>query len=183
MDRRTILKSLATTAVLPVLSVTSHADAGTGKCADAACMSDANAVRQFLSDFLQNEESTLDHDAVIKLMKQRGRACCRALKFRQELIEKSEGNTDKLVEMMGNIVGRENCRRMGNQVTLIYPQGRCVCGWSPQRPPTPNDPYCECSASNNQTLFETVTGRVVSVKVAESPRRGGKVCKFLIQLT
>jgi hypothetical protein len=76
MDRRTMLKSLATTAVLPVLSVTSHADAGTGKCADAACMSDANAVRQFLSDFLQNEESTLDHDAVIKLMKQRGRACC-----------------------------------------------------------------------------------------------------------
>ena len=182
MDRKTFLKSLvAAGAALPCFA--SAATQETGKCDSAACTSDANAVRQFLSDFIQKEESTLDRNAVVKLMQQRGRACCRALKFRQELIEKSAGSTDKLVELMGNIVGAENCRRMGNQVTLIYPQGRCVCGWSPQRPPTPDDPYCDCSAANNQTLFETVTGRAVSVKVAESPRRGGKVCKFLIQLT
>src|SRR3974390_2746821 len=153
MDRRTILKSLATaTASLPVLSIAAKAD--TGRCENTACMSDASAIRQFLSDFLAREESSLDHETLVKLMKQRGSACCRALKFRQDLIEQSNGDVDKLVELMGKIVGAENCRRSGNQVTLIYPQGRCVCGWSPKRPATPNDPYCECSAANNQTIFQ-----------------------------
>jgi hypothetical protein len=181
MDRRTILRSLATTAAaLPILSVTSKAD--TGKCGNAECMSDANAVRTFLSDFLAKEESNLDHETLVKLMQQRGRNCCRALKFRQDLIEQSQGNVDKLVGLMGKIVGPDNCRRSGNEVTLIYPVNKCVCGWSPSRPPTPNDPYCECSAANNQTLFESVSGKAVSVKVLESPRRGGTHCRFAIHL-
>ena len=104
MDRKTFLKSLvAAGAALPCFASASTQE--TGKCDNAACTSDANAVRQFLSDFIQKEESTLDRNAVVKLMQQRGRACCRALKFRQELIEKSAGSTDKLVELMGNIVG------------------------------------------------------------------------------
>jgi hypothetical protein len=146
-------------------------------------MSDAAAVRQFLSDFLAKEESSLNHEMLLKLMQERGRSCCRALKFRQDLIERSNGDVDKLVELMAKIVGAENCRRTGNQIMLIYPQGRCICGWSPKRPPTPNDPYCECSAANNQAIFETVSGKGVSVKVLESPRRGGAVCRFHIQLS
>lgn len=181
MDRRTALKTLAaTTAALPILSVAAKAD--TGKCGNAECMSDANAVRTFLSDFLTKEESTLDHETLVKLMQQRGRNCCRALQFRQDLIANSHGDVDKLIELMGKIVGPDNCRRSGNEVTLIYPVNKCVCGWSPSRPPTPNDPYCECSAANNQALFESVGGKAVSVKVLESPRRGGTHCRFAIHL-
>jgi hypothetical protein len=65
---------------------------------------------------------------------------------------------------------------------LIYPAGKCVCGWSPQREPSADDPYCDCSKANNQLLFETVAGRPVRVKMAESPRRGGAHCRFLIYL-
>lgn len=181
MDRKTFLKSLVVVgAAIPCWPVS--AGASTGKCENAECMSDAAAVRQFLSDFLRKEEPDLNREALLKLMRQRGSACCRALKFRQDLIEKSQGNVDRLVELMGKIVGAENCVRRGNTVTLIYPVGKCVCGWSPERPPVPDDPYCECSAANNQTLFETVSGSAVHVKVVESPRRGGSHCKFLIHL-
>jgi hypothetical protein len=181
MDRRAILKSLvATTAALPVLTVAAKAD--TGRCDTPSCASDSSAVRQFLSDFLAKQEPTLDHGALIKLMHQRGRACCRALKFRQDLISDSQGDVDKLVELMGKIVGPANCTRTGRKVTLVYPVNKCVCGWSPERSPTPNDPYCECSAANNQALFESVSGKAVTVKVLESPRRGGQVCRFQIQL-
>ena len=145
-------------------------------------MSDASAVRQFLSDFIAKEEATLDHDTLLKLMQQRGQACCRALAFRQKLIDDSQGNLDKLVELMGKIVGPENCRREGSRITLIYPTPKCVCGWSPVRPPAPDDPYCNCSAANNQLLFQTVSGKPVEVKVVESPRRGGPHCKFDIRL-
>lgn len=181
MDRRAILKSLAaTSATLPILAV--GAKANTGRCDTPSCTSDSSAVRQFLSDFIAKEEPTLDHATLIKLMQQRGQACCRALKFRQDLITNSQGDVDKLVELMGKIVGPANCTRTGNQVALVYPVNKCVCGWSPQRPPRSDDPYCECSAANNRALFESVSGKAVSVKVLESPRRGGQVCRFQIHL-
>lgn len=181
MDRKSFLKGLAVAgATLPCWS--SFAETKTGKCEGATCMSDNSAVRQFLTDFLSEEDATLDHDALLKLMKQRGRACCRSLEFRQKLIDDSHGSLDNLVELMGKIVGAENCRREGNTVILIYPVSKCVCGWNPQRPTDPNDPYCNCSAANNQLLFETVSGKTVNVNVAESPRRGGAHCRFIIHL-
>ena len=181
MDRKTFLKGLVILgAAAPCASFA--AAPKTGKCEDAACSSDAGAVRQFLSDFLRSEEKNLDRATLVKLMQQRGRACCRNLKFRQDLIDQSAGNVDKLVELMGKIVGPENCTRSGNTVVLVYPVTKCVCGWSPDRPPTPDDPYCECSAENNRTLFETVAGKRVTAKVLESPRRGGIHCRFQINL-
>ena len=130
MDRKTFLRNLvAAGTVLPCCSNPGYAESG--KCEDTQCMSDAKAVRDFLSSFLRKEENSVSRDAVIKLMEERGRACCRALDFRQKLIQDSQGNLDRLVELMGNIVGPENCRREGKLVTLIYPSGQCVCGWSP----------------------------------------------------
>jgi len=181
MDRKTFLKGLVVIgAAVPCGPLA--AAANKGKCEDASCSADAGAVRQFLSDFLRNEEKNLDRTTLVKLMQERGRACCRNLKFRQDLIDQSGGNVDKLVELMGKIVGPENCTRSGNTITLIYPVTKCVCGWSPDRPPTPDDPYCECSAENNRFLFETVAGRPVSAKVLTSPRRGGVHCTFQLKL-
>jgi hypothetical protein len=181
MDRKTFLKSIAVVgATLPCWSIGAKADSE--KCEGTGCKSDANAVRQFLSDFLRKEESNLDRETLLKLMVQRGHACCRALDFRQKLIADSQGNVDTLVELMGKIVGAENCLRKGIAITLVYPVGKCVCGWSPERPPVPDDPYCNCSAANNQLLFETVSGKPVKVAVMESPRRGGTHCRFDIQL-
>ncbi len=181
MNRKTFLKALAaTTVTLPCLSALANSE--TGKCDNEKCMSDASAVRQFLSDFLAKEDSTLDREALRKLMEQRGQACCRALEFRQKLIADSNGSIDKLVELMGKIVGAANCTRAGDFVTLVYPTEKCVCGWSPTRPVSARDPYCDCSASNNRTLFESVRGKPVTVKVLDSPRRTGKSCTFLIHL-
>ena len=182
MDRKTFLWNLvAASAVLPCCA--SSALPKSGKCEDPKYKSDATAVREFLSTFLGKEEDSLSREDLIKLMEDRGRACCRALDFRQKLIQDSQGDVDRLVELMGKIVGPENCRREGQLVTLIYPVGQCVCGWSPKRAPMPDDPYCECSKANNQLLFATVCGKPVRVEVADSPRRhAGARCRFLIHL-
>ena len=182
MDRKTFLKSLAVIgAAVPCGAFGDSPKSG--KCDGATCTTDAGAVRQFLSDFLRKEEKNLDRATLVKLMQERGRACCRNLKFRQDLIEQSAGDVDKLVELMGKIVGPTNCTRTGNTVTLVYPVTKCVCGWSPERAPTSDDPYCECSAENNRTLFETVAGKPVSAKVITSPRRGGVHCTFRLRLS
>jgi len=181
MDRKTFLKSLVVLGAAVPCGALAEAPKS-GKCEGGTCMSDAGAVRQFLSDFLRDEEKNLDRATIVKLMQQRGRACCRNLQFRQDLIAQSAGNLDKLVELMGKIVGPANCTRSANTITLIYPVTKCVCGWSPDRPPTPDDPYCECSAENNRTLFETVAGKPVTAQVLSSPRRGGLHCTFQLKL-
>lgn len=143
---------------------------------------EAKTVFKWLSPFIVREEKNLDRATLVKLLEERGRLCCRVLAFRQNLIADSNGDLNKLVELMGKIVGPENCTRDGDVVTLVYPSGKCGCTANPKRDPTPDDPYCECSKANNRTLFEVVSGRAVSARVVESPRRGGAVCRFVITL-
>jgi hypothetical protein len=153
--------------------------------ATVAALPDPNTsttILNWLSPLIVREEKNLDRAALIKLLQERGQLCCRSLDFRQKLVTDSAGDVDKLVELMGKIVGPENCRREGDTVQLVYPVKKCGCGRSPQRDPIPDDPYCECSAANNRTLFEIVSGRPVHVAVTESPRRGGSCCRFAIQL-
>jgi len=181
MNRKSFLKGLAVAgASLPCWSLTLKAE--TGRCDGEKCMSDAGAVRHFLTDFVIKEETNLNPDTLLKLMQERGRACCRTLDFRQKLIADSQGDVDKLVELMGKIVGAENCTREGNTIKLVYPVTKCVCTANPVRAASPDDPYCNCSAANNQLLFATVSGKPVSVKVTDSPRRGGQHCVFDIRL-
>jgi hypothetical protein len=193
MDRKEFLvssiKAAATGFALSCCS--SHVSADSGKtqappCADRPgepTCADAAFLRRWLSDFVAREEPNLDRADAIKLLEERGRACCRALDFRQKLIRNSNGSLEKLVELMGNIVGPQNCRLEGNTVTLIYPVKQCVCGWSPKRAlPDPREPYCDCSKANNQHLFETVTGKKVHAEIVESPRRTGSPCKFILQV-
>ena len=181
MNRKTFLKGLAFAgASLPCFSLPVKAE--TGKCDGEQCKADAGAVRHFLTEFVTREEVNLDRDTLLKLMQERGRACCRTLEFRQKLIADSQGDLDKLVELMGKIVGAENCTRQGNAIKLIYPVAQCVCTANPVRAASPDDPYCNCSAANNQLLFATVSGKPVKVKVVDSPRRGGQHCVFDIRL-
>ena len=103
------------------------------------------AVHDWLTQFVTREEKNLDRAAVVKLLEQRGRLCCARLDFRRKLVADSHGDVDELVRLMGKIVGPANCRRDGDTVTLVYPSGKCGCGWSPKRDPSPDDPYCDCS--------------------------------------
>jgi hypothetical protein len=183
MDRKeflqTTMKGAAIGAILPCCCGLLQAESD--KCAQPE--SNSAFLREWLSEFVAKNEPELSRNDAVKLLEERGRACCRALEFRQKMIRDSNGSLEKLVELMGKVVGPENCRLEGNQVTLIYPVNKCVCGWSPQRAVAQaDDPYCECSKSNNQYLFETVTGKKVRAQVTESPRRGQAHCKFVLQV-
>lgn len=144
----------------------------------------AATVHDWLTQFIHEQETGLDRDALEKLLHERGRQCCARLDFRRQMAAEAGGDVDRLVALLGERVGPENCRREGDTVTLIYPVDHCVCGWSRKvEKPTPDDPYCACSQANNQRLFEVVSGRTVSVQVTDSPRRNGKPCRFVITLS
>jgi hypothetical protein len=184
MDRKEFLKCTfkGAASLMALPCCLGQLQAAEEKPAGPAASCDAASLRDWLTQFIQREETQLGRPALIKLLEERGRACCSALDFRQNLIKDSQGSGEKLVELMGKIVGPENCRQEGNTVNLIYPVNHCVCGSNPKRPAAPDDPYCDCSKANNQKIFEIVTGKPVRVEVAESVRRGGAQCRFIIHL-
>lgn len=184
MDRKTFLRSTLKGAVAGVAlsCCPGRICAEETACSKPTAADDAGAVRQWLSDFCAKNEGKIDRRVLIQLLEERGRACCTNLSFRQHLIEGSAGSLEKLVELMGKIVGPENCKLEGKTVTLTYPVDKCVCGWSPVRAADPNDPYCDCSKANNQHLFEVVAGRPVHARVVESQRRTKTRCKFILEV-
>jgi hypothetical protein len=138
MDRKEFLrntfKGAVAAAVLPCCSGLLQAD--TGKCTEPAPSCDAAFLRDWLSNFVAKEEPKLGHEAVVKLLEERGRACCRSLDFRQKLIKDSNSSLERLVELMGKIVGPENCRLEGNKL-FIPPTAVAVAGVRNVRlPPT-----------------------------------------------
>lgn len=185
LDRRTFVQNTlccaaacgAAMAAVPALAADASPPAPVGDPEKAA------TVHDWLTQFITTEEKNLDQPTLFKLLEQRGRQCCARLDFRQKLAAEAGGDVDKLVELMGKIVGAENCVRSGDTITLVYPSGRCGCGWNPKREtPSADDPYCNCSMANNQRLFEFVSGRKVNVQLTDSPRRNGKRCRFIITL-
>jgi hypothetical protein len=187
IDRRTFFQNTlccaATCVGLASLpTVLTAAEGETPSPTSAGDPAKAAAIHDWLTQFIRTEETNLDRATLVKLLEQRGRQCCARLDFRQKLVADSAGDVDKLVELMGKIVGAENCRREGDTITLVYPTDKCGCGWSPKREPSPDDPYCDCSKANNQRIFEVVSGRPVTAQVTDSPRRNGKPCRFVIQL-
>ena len=185
IDRRTFLRTAAGCAVTcAAIAGCPTSLVGTEAASSRTDGETAATIHDWLSPMIAREEKTMDRAALIKLLEERGRLCCRRLDFRQKLIADSQGSVDKLIELMGRIVGPQNCTRNGDTIELIYPTDKCGCGWSPKRTePVADDPYCECSKANNQRLFEIVSGRPVAVVVAESPRRGGKRCRFVVRLS
>ncbi|ACB76316.1 hypothetical protein [Opitutus terrae] len=184
VDRKTFLRTTLGCAAqcLALASCPTALKAAAPATPDDPELAKARAAIDWLAPFINREEKNLDRAALVKLLEERGRLCCRTLDFRQKLIHDSAGDVDKLVELMGKIVGPENCVREADTIRLTYPMATCGCGRSPVRAPTPDDPFCECSKSNNRTLFEIVSGRPVQAQVIESPRRGGQHCRFVIQL-
>ena len=77
-----------------------------------------------------------------------------------------------------------NVQREGNVVHIRYGlvSKGCYCPAAKYREPRPNDPHCFCTRGTHQTVWETALGRPVRVDIAETVRRGGKTCHFVVTL-
>lgn len=90
--------------------------------------------------------------------------------------------------------GETEVRREGNTVYFQYGSseqnshglrlldGYCMCPLVESGPSILSPTYCQCSAGYVKELFDRMTGQSVQVKVLESLRTGGKLCRFRIEL-
>jgi len=136
-------------------------------------------IAGWLNDLLSTANTSLDRETMVKLIEGCGKGCYARHKFKQDLAVAGKGSVKNLVEAYKkNFEAWEE----GNKVHIRYGEvsKQCYCPVAKQLPVHEDDLMCECTRATHQTVFETALGRPVKAIVAESLRRGGKTCHFIL---
>lgn len=138
-------------------------------------------IVNWLNDLLDTAEKTLDRGTLVKLMGGCGAGCFRRHAFKRDLAAAGRDNLEKLIEAYNR---NFEIWREGEIVHIRYGETskRCYCPVAQHRPAVENDLHCECTRGTHQAVFEAALGRPFKVEIAESLRRGGKTCHFLVYL-
>jgi len=138
-------------------------------------------VQNWLVDLLDAMDAELDQKTKVRLMEACGRGCFRRFQLKQDIAQQGKGDLQKL---MAAYKKNFEIWQEGDLVHIRYGEvsNRCYCPAANYRPAKPHDVHCECTRSTHQTIFETALGRPFKVDIAESLRRGGKTCHFIVHL-
>jgi hypothetical protein len=142
---------------------------------------DKQFIQDWLSDLLEQVDANLDEPAKIKLLGGCGRACFERFPFKRAWAEQGRGDVEKLIAALQKNFDVE---REGQRVHIRYGKVSkgCYCPAAKYRAPKPNDLHCYCTRGTHQAVWETALGRPVRVEIAETVRRGGKTCHFIVFL-
>jgi hypothetical protein len=139
-------------------------------------------VENWLSDLLDSMEKNLDRETQERIVAGCGIACFNRFQFKKDIAINGSGSLDKLIESY-----KKNFEvwKDGDTVHIRYGEisKNCYCPAANYRTTKPNDIHCECTRNKHKTIFETALGRPFRVEIAESLRRGGKTCHFIVYLS
>jgi hypothetical protein len=139
-------------------------------------------IENWLADLLESIDKNLDREKQERIVGNCGIACFNRFQFKKDIAINGKGDLDKLIEAY-----RKNFEiwKDGNTVHIRYGEvsNGCYCPAANYRTPKPNDIHCECTRNTHRTIFETALGKPFRVEIAESLRRGGKTCHFIVYLS
>jgi predicted hydrocarbon binding protein len=138
------------------------------------CERKAEFTRLWIKRFMDELDVLIPEPQRIALMEARGRSCARAGPVR--LAEAHKGNLDAFIADLASHMGPEGVRREGNVVRVKYPT--CYCPAVADLKEALSRTYCGCSVGWLKEMYETVTGKPVTVEVLETVKRGGAACRF-----
>jgi hypothetical protein len=138
-------------------------------------------LENWLADLLDSMDKNLNREMQEKIVASCGIACFNRHQFKKDIAINSNGELDKLLE---NYSKNFEVWKEGMTVHIRYGEvsDHCYCPAANYRPAKPNDIHCECTRNTHKAIFETALGRPFRVEVAESLRRGGKTCHFIVYL-
>jgi len=141
--------------------------------------------------FFDAFDANVDAPTREKVMRANGRAC-HELAIKNRAFHELPHSVDEFVAYIHAFPGgRDVIRREGNTVWFSYVQnpsglkvadGYCLCPLVETGPAGLSGTYCFCSVGYVQHMFETMAGHPVRVELLESLKRGGKGCRFRIDL-
>jgi hypothetical protein len=187
MDRKVFTKKLALLGVCPLviqkLSATEQSEIDLSQDSKLQeLQSQKKFVENWLSDLLDSMEKNLDRATQEKLVAGCGVACFKRHSFKTDIANAGKGDLNKLIEAY-----KKNFEiwQNGNEVHIRYGEvsKQCYCPAANYRAAKPDDIHCECTRNTHRAIFETALGNKYRVEVAESLRRGGKTCHFIVYLS
>jgi hypothetical protein len=184
MDRKDFTRKLALMGACPLM-VTSLFGETTTTIKDediTVVQAKKQFVENWLADLLDSIEKNLERETREKLVAHCGVACFNRHQFKKDIAMTSEGSLEKLIE---NYKRNFEIWKDGDQVHIRYGEvsNQCYCPAANYRPAKPDDIHCECTRNTHKAIFDTALGRSFRVDIAESLRRGGKTCHFVVYLT
>lgn len=187
MDRKSFTQKLALLGICPF--VIQNLSASVPEAASLvqddkleALRSQKQFVENWLADLLDSIDKNLDRETQEKIVGNCGIACFNRFQFKKDIAIAGSGDLDKLIESY-----KKNFEiwKDGDTVHIRYGEvsNNCYCPAANYRTPGLNDIHCECTRNTHKAIFETALGRPFRVDVAESLRRGGKTCHFIVYLS
>jgi hypothetical protein len=155
------------------------------------CDKKMSFVKGWVADFMGQMDARLDQATRERLMEANGRACFRG---GHDPAPRPDPpiDVDRWIAGARQHLGPENVWRDGDVVHFKYvanprglrvADGYCLCPIVEDGPATLSPTFCHCSVGYVSELFASGTGRQASVALADSLRRGGKECHFVIRLS
>ncbi len=192
MDRKQFLKSCGMGAV--GAAVASALGVRPGVAADAGpthtCGERIDFAERWAGRFMKVLDETVDEPTRVRLMQANGKACFEQWLQRSGTVIEPLPFADwvRKIEAAGP---REDVRVEGNTVYFQFtgnvkgqpaPEGFCLCDLMESKPKGISPTYCECSVGYVRELFGRRFGRPVTVALLESVLRGGRRCRFRIDV-
>lgn len=137
-------------------------------------------IGMWLEAVLSGLESQADRKTRADMLESCGRACARSgsTAAKAKAIKSSGKKIDELLqELSQETSGLVEWKRDGETVSLKYK--RCFCPIRKEKL-VKSKAFCDCSAGWIKEIFETATGRPVTVRIEQAIGRGDPVCRFLI---
>jgi hypothetical protein len=146
-------------------------------------------AQKWAGRMIDNIDAELDEPTRKRLMQAQGRTCYRGIINKQKFPP-----LDAFIVGANAWAGKEGpiARREGDTVYFDYfanPEGLrnadgwCLCALVQKPTDVISGTYCECSVGYVREMFTEIVGKPVQVELTESLKRGGKRCRFKIDLT
>jgi hypothetical protein len=151
--------------------------------------------------FFDNLDAVVDEPTRTRLMHVNGRSCYRGAVDPPEVtgtpkeftMPKFPGTMDEFITLVNKYSGpTPAARREGDTVYFEYiangkglkvADGWCLCPLVERGPNGLSGTFCECSVGYVTEMFSDIARHPVHVELLESLKRGGKSCRFKIQVT
>lgn len=136
-------------------------------------------------------DASLDQPARTKLMHTMGRTCYAGAHGERAAQKPQPGDLDRLVAAVKKYGGEDMVRREGDVIHFQYirnpaglrvADGWCLCPAVEKGPANLSGTFCECSVGYVTEMFQRSSEVPLKVELVESLKRGGKGCRFRIQL-
>jgi predicted hydrocarbon binding protein len=142
------------------------------------CAGAMGYARHWVKDLIDQADAQLTEPQRKALLEARGRSCAKA--GAAQRAAPFRGRLDAFLADLQAHMGKDAAQRAGDVVEVTYP--RCFCPLVSDFQEPLSASYCFCSAGWLKEVYETVSGRPVTVEIVETVKRGGQRCRFHVKL-